>query len=609
MSGISFSGLGSGIDFDSLRSALMSVENQKLTRISKKQDLYKNQRTAVSDVNNRLTNLIAKLDPILAVGSADLFGQISATSSNTSVLTATATSSAAPGSYDIRVKNLAAAESAISKTGATVGNFTSQVTGANVNPLVPPMTAATLLSDLNGGAGIADQTSGFKIHDGSSSATVDISTATTVGDVLAAINGAGLGVTAAINGAGNGIDLTSAVSNKSLGIEENGGTTASNLGIFGSSNVIQVKTAADASYFNVYLDGSTDGDALSLSLADIRDSINAVTGKTFTASVVDSRLVLGSNSVGTANALNVVDNAANGGILEQLGVLITDAVDTSTISSAFAGNNAQGGYLQAGTDALFSVNGVQISRSKNTGITDVISDVTLNLASASTSTGAVFPTDYSSTTLTVAPNTATISSQITDFFNQYNSVVDFINTSTAVNPTGEDGVLVGDSVVRNLGESLFNQMTALNPDTGQSFRSIFEMKDSAGTYAFTMSSTKSGQIDVNTTALNNLLAEDPTGVAQVLRSDSDSNGTYDGGIVFNMKNMVHNYNKSGGILPGAISIYDEQITQLDEDYSKMQERLTAQDASLKRQFSTAEQLIASMQSQSSSLSSILGKLN
>jgi flagellar hook-associated protein 2 len=610
MSGISFSGLSSGIDFDSLRGALMSVERQALSRIAEKQSKLQLERDAFKDINTRLSSLTSKLSPILATGSSSLFSKVSATSSNTSVLTATAGSSAVAATYDVRVKNLALSESLISKTGATIGAFTGSIAGANLNTAAPPVTAATLLSDLNGGTGVSDMTSGIKIRSGASSATVDISTATTVGDVLTAINNSGVGVTAVVNGAGDGIDVTSTVSNRSLAIEENGGTTAANLGIFGDSHVLKIKTAADASYFKVMLNGGYDGNNADLSLADVRDSVNAVTGKTFSASLVDGRLSIASNNLGTANALQVQDNAANNGVLEQLGILITDALDSTTISNAFAGDNTQGGYLQQGTDALFSVNGLQVTRSKNTAIDDVITGVSLNLVAASTATGAVFPTDYASTSLTIKKDSATIATSVEDFVNQYNSVIDFVTTQTKSDPEGEDGTLASNSIARNLDSILYSQVGALNPDLGQTYRSIFDLKDSNGDYAFEVVEGGNGKIALNKTALTNLLNDDPEAVAHVFRYDSNSDGTFDGGIAYNLNKVATNYSMAGiGVIATQITSYETQIDDLDESLIRQQEIFNSRDAFLKKQFSSAETLISTLQSQSNYLSSQLSGMS
>jgi len=97
-------------------------------------------------------------------------------------------------------------------------------------PLVPRVTRLTPVEALAGGAGI-DLTHGFTVTNGDLSTTVDLSSAKTVQDVINAINGAGIYVRAQVNDAGTGIDVFNQVAGASLTIAENGGTTASDLGI------------------------------------------------------------------------------------------------------------------------------------------------------------------------------------------------------------------------------------------------------------------------------------------------------------------------------------------------------------------------------------------
>ncbi len=82
-----------------------------------------------------------------------------------------------------------------------------------------------------GGGEVLDTTSGLILTNGGDAVTLDISNASTVEDMLNLINGAGLGLQAEINNAGNGINVRSRLSGADLTIGENGGTTASQLGI------------------------------------------------------------------------------------------------------------------------------------------------------------------------------------------------------------------------------------------------------------------------------------------------------------------------------------------------------------------------------------------
>ena len=100
------------------------------------------------------------------------------------------------------------------------------VTGATVNTEV---TATTPLSALNNGAGISG--SGFIITNGSNSATISLAGVNTVQDLLNAVNASGTNVTAQISADGKGIEVQNDLSGSALTIGENGGTTATDLGI------------------------------------------------------------------------------------------------------------------------------------------------------------------------------------------------------------------------------------------------------------------------------------------------------------------------------------------------------------------------------------------
>jgi len=96
--------------------------------------------------------------------------------------------------------------------------------------LIPRVTRLTPVAELGQGAGI-DLESGLIVSNGANTATVDLSAAKTVQDIINAINNAGIFVRARINDAGTGIEVFNEVSGTSLSIGENGGTTATDLGI------------------------------------------------------------------------------------------------------------------------------------------------------------------------------------------------------------------------------------------------------------------------------------------------------------------------------------------------------------------------------------------
>lgn len=76
-----------------------------------------------------------------------------------------------------------------------------------------------------------DRQHGFQVVTGSSTATIDLSTASTIEDMLNILNTSGIGVLAEINAAATGIDVRTRVSGANFAIGENGGVAATQLGL------------------------------------------------------------------------------------------------------------------------------------------------------------------------------------------------------------------------------------------------------------------------------------------------------------------------------------------------------------------------------------------
>jgi flagellar hook-associated protein 2 len=102
---ISVGGLVSGLDTNSIVTQLMDLEKQPITKLQTQQAAYNVQLTTYGSLKDTLSQLKTDTDNISTV--ANLTG-FSASSGDSSLFTATADSSAAAGSYDITVQQLAA---------------------------------------------------------------------------------------------------------------------------------------------------------------------------------------------------------------------------------------------------------------------------------------------------------------------------------------------------------------------------------------------------------------------------------------------------------------------------------------------------------------------
>ncbi len=102
--------------------------------------------------------------------------------------------------------------------------------GAGV--VVDTFNEPTAVATTSGGSGEEfDFLSGLRIENGGASFNISLASAQTVEDMLNILNGAGAGIFAEINGKQTGIDLRSRWSGQDFSVGENGGVTASQLGV------------------------------------------------------------------------------------------------------------------------------------------------------------------------------------------------------------------------------------------------------------------------------------------------------------------------------------------------------------------------------------------
>jgi flagellar hook-associated protein 3 FlgL len=173
-----------------------------------------------------------------------------------------------------------------------------------------------------GGSGAAlDQTSGLRIVTGGQAYVVDLSAAETVEDLLNAINLSGAGVLAQVNEAGTGINVRARLSGTDFTIGENGGDTATQLGIRSISTTTPLSQlnhgrgviqAAGTDFTIVRGDGTSfDVDlGTSVTVGDVLNVINNHASNLNPANQVTARLAL------TGNGIELVDRSSAAGPLQ-----------------------------------------------------------------------------------------------------------------------------------------------------------------------------------------------------------------------------------------------------------------------------------------------------
>lgn len=365
-------GLVSGINSKDIIDQLMSLEAQGKTRLQTRIDSLNQQKLAYTDLRTRLTSIRLTGTTLKKVST---FQNSAATSSDEDVMTATAASGAATGSFSLQVARLVSTQQTISRGFADfnsakvgVGTMTFSLGGGE-------LATQNNLSTLRGGDGV--RRGQFRITDRSGASTViDISDAVTVQDVVKKINTA-LDVQVKATLKGDQIELAD-LTGKTLSnliVQDIGdGSSAADLGLVGNVaaatltgtdvNFLGTSTALStlndgrgvrkASSGNDLAITDRNGTTTNVSLAsaktigDVISAINTAGGSNFKASLTPG-----------GNGLTLTDTTGGGGTLAVANVGDSKAADDLGLTATASGATLTGNSVVTalGTVSLKALSG------------------------------------------------------------------------------------------------------------------------------------------------------------------------------------------------------------------------------------------------------------
>lgn len=333
MSGITSGvGLFSGIDSRSLIEQLIALESRPKQQAQVRVRQLQIQQAAFLDINSRLQAIKTSAQDMRL---KKIFQGSAATSSDKDVLTATVGNGAPAGTYQFIVDRLVSTQQLLSRgfgdkdaTALNATSFTFESAKARLDRDVA-------LADLNGGDGVARGK--ITITDSTSaSSTIDLSKASTVNEVLEAINSNGTAkVTASVkdgklvikDNAGGSVTVANAV----------GSQTATSLGIAGTATGTLTGTTVYQLSANTTLKSLNDGNGVAIKSAiGGAPSIKVTVGPT----AIDINL---GDIYETIDGKQVVKEAAVstvGGVLKRMNDAFTAAGQT-TVSAKISADGSR----------------------------------------------------------------------------------------------------------------------------------------------------------------------------------------------------------------------------------------------------------------------------
>lgn len=295
MVSIQSTGIGSNLDVNGLISKLMQVESQPLTSLAKKEASYQAKLTAYGSLSSALSSFQTNF---VGLNSISTFQNMSATSGDSTILSATTSSVATAGNYNINVTQLAKSQILSSagqaSTTASIGAGTSTtlsfqfgtISGGTLTNGV--YTSATFTQDATQALGTV---------------TID-STNNSLQGIRDAINAANKGVTASIVG-----DGTATPYHLVLSSAKTGATSSLKITVTGDATLQSLLNYDPAATQNLTETTTAANAALTVNGISIISASNtntdAIQGATLTLSKVGSTtLSLTNNTSGVQSAIN-----------------------------------------------------------------------------------------------------------------------------------------------------------------------------------------------------------------------------------------------------------------------------------------------------------------
>jgi flagellar hook-associated protein 2 len=329
-------------------------------------------------------------------------------------------------------------------------------------------------------------------------------------------------------------------------------------------------TAADT----VTIDGQQVALNANASAQDLVNAVNSNSNLDVWATATDSGTVVFSNRATGDTGTNYIQ--------------VSDTSGSLTEQTALA---------QQGTNAQYTINGVAHSSASDT-ITNGIAGVTLSLNGLTTTTGTV--------TVNVsppAPNSQSIQTAVQAFVTSYNQVISQIQTQLSTQPSKTDptvGTLFGDPDLRDVLSNMRQAMYTPGSSLPQSMSSMLNIGVSTGAAsgsALPSQNAINGDLSLNADTLTQALTTNPSGVAAMLKSWSQS-----------FSGIVDTESQVGGTIDTRIQGDNQQISDISSRIQAMQETLNAKQTALQAQFAALEATLSQNQSTASWLSSQINAL-
>lgn len=307
-------------------------------------------------------------------------------------------------------------------------------------------------------------------------------------------------------------------------------------------------------------------DSSNNTLQDIRDAINAAAMGVSATIVNDGsannpyRLALSSDDSGVSNSIKISTDGANSAITD---LLAHNPEGTQNFAETVTAKNA-----------AFTVNGIPVSKTSNT-FTDVVEGVTVTLQK-----------ETATATLTIARDTTAVSAAVTSFVTAYNDLYTSMKNSFAYK---SGSVLAGDTFLRTL-QSEMREIVG-TAASGGTLSNLFE----AG-----VTTKADGTLVFDSSVLSSAITTSFSDVAALFNSTT--------GFATRFNTWSTNALAVDGSFANRTTTINQNLTSIATQKESLETRMDSIEQMYRRQFTSLNMALASMNQTSTYLTQQLSKL-
>lgn len=304
------------------------------------------------------------------------------------------------------------------------------------------------------------------------------------------------------------------------------------------------------------------------SLENIRDAINEQSDGNLSASIIN-------DGEGYRLSINAADTGADASIQStNFADILAAGVETSDVQ-----------VIQAGQDAAFNVNGIDIVSATNQ-VEGAIQGVTLNLSEAG-----------AASTVTVEQDNEAMREKVTAFVDDFNTLKETLTSLTAFDPeTGQAAGLNADATTRAVEMTL--RQTISSTVGGEGFNALSDIG---------ISLQVDGTLAIDENQLDNIIATQPDQLANFFAGNSEESG-----MAGQMVSAIENLVGAGGRLESAVSSSESRVASLGDRFATTESRIEQTVERYRTQFQAMDGMVAQMNQTSAYLTqqfAVLGQQN